>query len=174
MLQVKDNQATLHEALCQAFIDFADEDDTEPSLRRLRTVDHDHGRAEIGDYFLADVPADLPGADDWTELRSMGMVLRTRPEGESISEAVAFSISSLPAQVQAFARAVRGPWGIENRPSDYYSSDVWCATGSARYHSRRGLRGVGRMVGPASWPRRRLLPFDESCCTPPRPSPRPC
>ena len=100
-MQVKDNQPTLHEAISAAFIRFADDDHTEPSLRRLRTFDRDHGREETREYFIADVPADLPGADDWTGLKSIGMVLRTRKEGDHISEEVAFYIGSLEATVKA-------------------------------------------------------------------------
>ena len=78
LLQVKDNQPTLHAALNAAFLRIAEEDHTEASLRRFKTFDRDHGREETREYFIANVPADLPGADDWTGLKSMGMVLRTR------------------------------------------------------------------------------------------------
>jgi predicted transposase YbfD/YdcC len=113
VLQVKDNQPTLHQAISEAFIRFADNDYTEPSLRRFKTFDCDHGREETREYFIVDVPVDLPMADDWTGLKSIGMVLRTRKEGDHTSEEVAFYITSLEAKVKAFARAVRGHWGIE-------------------------------------------------------------
>src|SRR3954454_14602626 len=43
VLQVKDNQPTLRQVISDAFIRFADEDYTEPSLRRFTTMDHNHG-----------------------------------------------------------------------------------------------------------------------------------
>jgi predicted transposase YbfD/YdcC len=143
VLQVKDNQPTLRAALSEAFIRFADEDYTESSLRRLRTVDHDHGREETRDYFIADLPADWPGANDWIGLKSIGMVLRTRKEGDQISEEVAFYITSLEARVKAFARAVRGHWGIET--TLHWSLDVTFSEDQSRVRKDRGPENLGML-----------------------------
>src|ERR1700752_2052745 len=86
VLAVKDNQPTLHQAVHEAFVAHADNDYTAPSLRRFKTVDEDHGREETREYFIAAAPANLPGAKDWAELKSIGMVLRTRVQGEKVSE----------------------------------------------------------------------------------------
>lgn len=147
VLQVKDNQPTLRQAISEAFIRFADGDYTEPSLRRFRTFDRDHGREETREYFIANVPADLPGAGDWTGLQSIGMVLRTRKEGDKISEEVAFYISSLEAKVKAFARAVRGHWSIET--TLHWSLDVTFAEDQSRVRKDRGpenLAMIRRLV----------------------------
>jgi predicted transposase YbfD/YdcC len=141
VLQVKDNQPTLHAALNEAFIRFAEADYTEPSLRRFRTVDCDHGREETREYIIASVPAGLPGADDWTGLTSIGMVFRTRKEGDQISEEVSYYISSLAAQVKAFARAVRGHWGIET--TLHWSLDVTFAEDDSRVRKQRGPENLG-------------------------------
>ncbi len=143
VLQVKDNQPTLHAAICEAFIGFAEADYTEPSLRRFRTVDCDHGREETRDYFIAKLPAALPGADDWVGLTSMGMVLRTRKEGDNISEEVAFYITSLAAEVKAFARAVRGHWGIET--TLHWSLDVTFSEDQSRVRKQRGPENLGML-----------------------------
>lgn len=143
VLQVKDNQPTLHVALGAAFIGLADDDYTEPSLRRFRTVDRDHGREETRDYFIADLPANLPGADEWTGLKSIGMVLRTRKEGDKISEEVAYYISSLGAQVKAFARAVRGHWGIET--TLHWSLDVTFSEDQSRVRKDRGPENLAML-----------------------------
>jgi predicted transposase YbfD/YdcC len=143
VLQVKDNQPTLCKAISKAFIGFADEDYTEPSLRRFRTVDCDHGREETRDYFLADVPTDLAGADDWAGLKSIGMVLRTRKEGDNISEEVAFYITSLDAKVKAFARAARGHWAIET--TLHWSLDVTFSEDLSRVRKDRGPENLGML-----------------------------
>jgi predicted transposase YbfD/YdcC len=143
VLQVKDNQPTLHQALSAAFIQFADDDYTEPSLRRFKTFDHDHGREETREYFIADVPADLPMADDWTGLKSIGMVLRTRKEGDHTSQEVAFYITSLEAKVKAFARAVRGHWGIET--TLHWSLDVTFSEDQSRVRKDRGPENLGML-----------------------------
>jgi predicted transposase YbfD/YdcC len=143
VLQVKDNQPTLHEAISAAFIGFADDDYTEPSLRRFKTFDRGHGREETREYFIADVPADLPGADDWTGLLSIGMVLRTRKEGDRISEEVAFYITSLEAKVKPFARAARGHWGIET--TLHWSLDVTFSEDASRVRKDRGPENLGML-----------------------------
>jgi predicted transposase YbfD/YdcC len=143
VLQVKDNHPTLHQAICEAFIRFADDDYTELSLRRFTTFDRDHGREETRQYFIADVPADLPGADEWTGLQSIGMVLRTRTEGNNVSDEVAFYISSLEAKVKPFARAVRGHWGIET--TLHWSLDVTFSEDQSRVRKGRGPENLGML-----------------------------
>jgi predicted transposase YbfD/YdcC len=143
VLQVKDNQPTLHQALSDAFVRFAEEDYTEPSLRRFRTVDRDHGRVETRDYFIADVPSDLPGVDLWPGLKSIGMVMRTRQEGDHTADEVAFYISSLDAQVKAFARAVRGHWSIEN--TLHWSLDVTFSEDHSRVRKDRGPENLAML-----------------------------
>jgi len=143
VLQVKDNQPTLCQAISDAFIRLADDDYTDPSLRRLKTVDRGHGREETRQYFIADVPADLPGADEWTGLRSIGMVLRTRQEGDKVSDEVAFYISSLDARVKPFARAVRGHWGIET--TLHWSLDVTFSEDHSRVRKDRGPENLGML-----------------------------
>lgn len=143
VLPVKDNQPTLNAALGAAFIAMADGDYTEPSLRRFRTVDRDHGREETRDYFIADVPVNLPGAEEWTGLQSMGMVMRSRKEGDKISEEVSYYISSLRPQVKAFARAVRGHWGIET--TLHWSLDVTFSEDQSRVRKDRGPENLGML-----------------------------
>jgi len=143
VLQVKDNQPTLHAAISEAFIAMADDDYSESSLRRFRTVDRDHGREETRDYFIVDVPASLPCADEWAGLKSIGMVLRTRKEGDNISEEVAYYITSLEPQVKAFARVVRGHWGIET--TLHWSLDVTFSEDQSRVRKDRGPENLAML-----------------------------
>jgi predicted transposase YbfD/YdcC len=143
VLAVKDNQPTLHTAIHEAFIQFAEDDYLEPSLRRFKTIDRDHGRIETREYFIADVPADLPGANDWIGLQSIGMVLRTREEGDSISEEVAYYIGSIDAKVKHFARVVRGHWGIET--TLHWSLDVTFSEDQSRVRKDRGPENLGML-----------------------------
>jgi len=143
VLAVKDNQPTLHTAIREAFIQFADDDYLEPSLRRFKTINRDHGRLETREYFIADVPADLPGANDWIGLQSIGMVLRTREEGDSIAEEVAYYIGSIDAKVKHFARVVRGHWGIET--TLHWSLDVTFSEDQSRVRKDRGPENLGML-----------------------------
>lgn len=142
VLPVKENQPTLRQAICDTLIRMVDED-SEPSLRRLRTLDRAHGREEIREYFIVNAPADLPGAEEWVGLRSIGMVLRTRKEGDKISEEVAFYISSLEAKVKTFAEAVRGHWSIET--TLHWSLDVTFAEDQSRVRKDRGPENLGML-----------------------------
>jgi predicted transposase YbfD/YdcC len=143
VLAVKDNQPTLHTAIHEAFIQFAEDDYLEPSLRRFKTINRDHGRLETREYFIADLPADLPGADDWIGLQSIGMVLRTREEGDSIAEEVAYYIGSIDAKVKHFARVVRGHWGIET--TLHWSLDVTFSEDQSRVRKDRGPENLGML-----------------------------
>ena len=157
VLAVKENQPTLCQAISDAFIRFADDDYTEPSLRRYKTIDRAHGRIETREYFIAEVPADLPGADDWAELQSIGMVLRTREEGGDVSEEVAFYIGSIAAKVKHFARVVRGHWGIET--TLHWSLDVTFAEDQSRVRKDRGPENLAMLRRLAV----SLLQQDTSC-----------
>jgi predicted transposase YbfD/YdcC len=143
VLAVKDNHPTLHTAIHEVFLQFAEDDYSEPSLRRYKTIDRDHGRIETREYFIVDVPADLPGANEWIGLQSIGMVLRTREEGDSISEEVAYYIGSIEAKVKHFARVVRGHWGIETRL--HWSLDVTFSEDQSRVRKDRGPANLGML-----------------------------
>jgi predicted transposase YbfD/YdcC len=99
----------------EAFIAHAEADFADPSLRRVKTVERSHGRDETREYFVADAPAALVEQGLWQDVRSIGMVCRTRVTDGTTTEEIVYYLSSLPPKVKQFARAVRGHWGIENR-----------------------------------------------------------
>jgi predicted transposase YbfD/YdcC len=78
VLTVKDNQPSLVQAVHEAFLAHADHDFADPTLRRLRTVGRGHGREETRDYYIAAAPTDLVDEELWKDVRSIGMVCRTR------------------------------------------------------------------------------------------------
>jgi predicted transposase YbfD/YdcC len=146
VLALKDNQPSAHQAVHEAFVAHAEADFSEPSLRQIRTVERGHGREEVREYFIAEATAALRASADWKDLRSIGMVARTRTVGGVSSEEIDYYLSSLPAKVKAFAKAVRAHRGIENPQPDDPRSDNLCVAGRAGYHSRGGSTRVGRMV----------------------------
>ena len=89
------------------------------------------------------MPAELPGANDWIGLQSIGMVLRTREEGDSLSEEVAYYIGSIDAKVKHFARVVRGHWGIET--TLHWSLDVTFSEDQSRVRKGRGPENLGML-----------------------------
>jgi predicted transposase YbfD/YdcC len=143
VLAVKDNQPTVHDAVHAAFVAHADEDYSAPSLRRLKTVEHSHGRDETREYFIAEAPWELTRRTEWKDLRSIGMVLRTRVVDGDVAEEVVYYLSSLPPKVKTFARVVRGHWGIENRL--HWSLDVTFAEDKSRVRKDHGPANLGML-----------------------------
>jgi predicted transposase YbfD/YdcC len=115
VITAKANQGTLYDDLSAFFQECLANDFAGVSHRYQKTVDHRHGRHERRHYYIVEVPEALRTRRDWRDLRSVGMVYAERQvgDGEANGE-TRFFISSLPAEVKAFARAVRGHWGIEN------------------------------------------------------------
>jgi predicted transposase YbfD/YdcC len=147
VLAVKDNQPSLHETIHQAFMAHAEEDFTDPDLRRLKTVERGHGRDETREYYIAPAPEAL--RTTWKDARSIGMVCRSRTRvvtGDETDEVV-YYLSSLPPKVKQFAHAVRGHWGIENRL--HWCLDVIFAEDKSRVrkdHSPLNLSMIRRLA----------------------------
>ncbi len=147
VLAVKDNQPNLHHAVHQAFIAHADDDFSDPTLKRIKTVERSHGRDETREYFIVEAPAALVDGGQWTDVRSIGMVCRTRIVNGVESDEIVYYVSSLPPKVKQFAKAVRGHWGIENRL--HWSLDVTFAEDQSRArkdHSPLNLGMLRRLV----------------------------
>ena len=116
VLALKDNHPTMHAEVQELFLEGMANDFANVKHHSCHTMDKGHGRVEHRYYHVIDVPEDWAQRyADWKDLRSLGMVYseRTVGNGETQSE-VRFYISSLKPKVKAFARAVRGHWGIEN------------------------------------------------------------
>lgn len=147
VLAVKDNQPDLHRAVHEAFVAHADADFSDPSLRRIKTVERGHGRDETREYFIAEAPAGLVRGGRWKDLRSIGMVTRTRIINGEESDEIVYYISSSPPKVKQFAKAVRGHWGIENHL--HWSLDVTFSEDKSRVrkdHSPLNLGMLRRLV----------------------------
>lgn len=139
VLALKDNQPTAHQLVHETFIAHADADYADPSVRRLKTVERSHGRKETREYVVAAAPKELQG--QWKDLRSIGVVFRTREIGDEVTEEVVYYLSSLPPKVKLFAQAVRGHWGIENRL--HWSLDVTFAEDQSRVRKGHGPANLG-------------------------------
>ncbi len=114
VLALKGNQEALHRAVIDYVDQHLDNDFADVAARRHHETDRGHGRGESRSYVQMPVPEALPGAASWKGLQSIGMAtLVSRRDGRETSE-VRYYISSLPAGVKRFARAVRSHWSIEN------------------------------------------------------------
>lgn len=112
VLAVKENQGNLYKAVAGLFRT------TDLEGRKVSRVVEDetsHGREEHREYYQMTVPDDFPELSRWTDLRTIGMTVRTHvgKNGKSKTETRYF-ISSERRNGKLFAGYVRGHWGIEN------------------------------------------------------------
>jgi predicted transposase YbfD/YdcC len=114
ILALKGNQETLYEAAVDYMQQQSENDFRGIGARRIETTEEAHGRTEIRTYIQMPVPKDLPGADRWRGLLSLGVAILYCIRGGKETIEARYFISSLPVKVKQFARAVRNHWGIEN------------------------------------------------------------
>ena len=85
------------------------------ALEEFETIEKDHGRVETRRYCLSGELNWFEDRPQWEGLRTVGMVEAVREVNGQTSLERRYYLSSLPLDVKAFARAVRGHWGIENK-----------------------------------------------------------
>ena len=85
------------------------------SLAHLQTVEKDHGRFEIRDYYQSDQLDWFADLDKWEGLKSVGVVESTREVDGVKTVERRYYLASLSLNVELFARAVRSHWGVENK-----------------------------------------------------------
>lgn len=81
-----------------------------------KTTSSGHGRIEIRQYWSVPVSAlgELATLEQWSGLKSVGIVVCERRLWNKTTVEVRFYISSLENNAQVLADAVRRHWGIEN------------------------------------------------------------
>lgn len=110
VLAVKANQGSLWQEVHACF--------AEPDAAGIsfyETEEQGHGRDETRWYWMTETLPWPRRRIQWKGLRSMGVVEASRTVGERTTVERRYYISSLPADAQQLAEAVRGHWGIENQ-----------------------------------------------------------
>jgi predicted transposase YbfD/YdcC len=126
VLSLKGNQDTIHREVKEFLDDAVAESKTwrptgaqpeveAPLLATKKVVEKDHGRLETREYFQSAELDWLVDRSKWEGLQTVGMVQATREINGKISTERRYYLSSLPLDIDRFARAVRGHWGIENK-----------------------------------------------------------
>lgn len=119
VLALKSNHRTLFETAVEAFIQAIAADE---KPRGFRTWIDRRSKKETREYYVMPIPENLPGADQWPGLQTLGMAARRyQSKGEEKME-IRYYLSSLPPKVKQFAKLVRDHWGIEN--TLHWSLDV--------------------------------------------------
>jgi predicted transposase YbfD/YdcC len=133
-LALKGNQETLHEAVIEYIDRQLENDFADIDVRQHTTTETAHGREETRCYTHLPVPSDLPSADQWKGLKSIGVAISACVRDGKDTLEKRYYISSLPVGVKRFARAVRGHWGIEN--SCHWSLDMTFREDESRIRNR--------------------------------------
>jgi predicted transposase YbfD/YdcC len=126
VLALKGNQEKVHEEV-KSFLDATVEEKQRrrppgalppkeaQTLQAFETVEKDHGRLETRRYYQSDCLAWFEDKGKWEGLASVGLVESVRElDGQTTVER-RYYLSSLKLDVETFARAVRGHWGVENK-----------------------------------------------------------
>lgn len=113
LLAVKNNQPKLYKDIDILFSSI-DSDTFPVEIPEYQTIDKSHGRLETRTYSIFKDIQLMTTADIWPKLQSIGRVQRICESGKRKTEETRYYISSKNFEVQDFADAVRGHWGIEN------------------------------------------------------------
>ena len=108
-----------------------------------KTVEKGHGRIETRRYWQS---ADVDWMQDkklWKNLRTIGMVESIRRCKSKNSIERRYYLSSLPLDVAAFAKAVRGHWGVENPL--HWSLDVTFREDQSRARSKNAAQNLATL-----------------------------
>ena len=112
VLALKGNQGTAF-AEVKAFLDDAIAR-KETHLVTLETLGKEHGRIEERRYWQSGQLEWFADRKEWEGLQSVGVVEARRTAGGKETVHRRYYLSSLKADAEKFARAVRGHWGVEN------------------------------------------------------------
>jgi predicted transposase YbfD/YdcC len=113
VLALKGNQGTAFQEV-KSFLDDAVRRSAK-GLAGKETVEKSHGRLETRRFWQTEDLGWFADQDQWEGLKSVGLVESVREQGAKRSVERRYYLCSLKADVEKFARAVRGHWSIENQ-----------------------------------------------------------
>ncbi len=117
-LAAKGNQEKLAKELALAFESALSDEANQDAYQHRQIADpkRPHGRHEERYYYTMPVPDSVRTAAQWPGLRSIGMTItyRATDAKQDVDGEVRYYIMSFASDVERFAEAVRGHWGIEN------------------------------------------------------------
>ncbi len=113
VLQVKQNQQSLYDAITDEIDRYAEGNFKHRNIRQHSTTETNRGRIETRTTMVAPAPAELK--KKWPGLKTIGVVYRRREMSDGTeSEELTSFISSLPPKVRELAKHVRNHWSVEN------------------------------------------------------------
>ena len=114
ILALKENPKNLYEDV-RDYFDTALKDKTGDFVYEEKTLtEAGHGRIETRTCYVSTDMKWLSMREEWSGLKSIGMVIRKSREGETTVIDTRYFISSLQGDANRFAKAVREHWGVES------------------------------------------------------------
>jgi predicted transposase YbfD/YdcC len=114
VIALKGNQGDLHEDVSDFMNDVICDSRSEYKTDFFEETDKDHGRLELRRCWTCDDLSWLASRSEWIGLNSIAMVESTRTIQDQETVEKRYYISSLPANAEVIAKAVRSHWQIEN------------------------------------------------------------
>jgi predicted transposase YbfD/YdcC len=111
---LKGNQGSLRDDVEELFSEQMASGFKEVAVARAAGCEADHGRIETREVFVVEDIAWLKERHDWKGLRSIVMLVARRESAKGEEQERRFYISSLPADADKLASAIRAHWGVEN------------------------------------------------------------
>ncbi len=115
VLALKANQKNLYEDVAQLFQSARQQDWKDIEHQSYQTINKGHGRIEIRRYWTMELTEYLWGAEQWSGLKSIGLVESERRINNHTTLEHRYYLLSIQSDAQLFAQAVRSHWGIENQ-----------------------------------------------------------
>lgn len=109
VLPVKNNHANLAEDIALEFSTRAIQKEN-----LYQTIEKEHGRIDTRTYKILDIE-NIKNAEEWAGLAAIGQAITESYKNGKTTQEVRYYIMSFSCNVERFARAVRGHWGVENK-----------------------------------------------------------
>jgi predicted transposase YbfD/YdcC len=135
ILQVKQNQPSLHQAITEEIDRYAQDNFRHRKVRQHTSKEKNRGRIETRTTMVAPAPAALKKT--WPGLQSIGVIYRRRELADGTeSEEINSFISSLPPKVRDLSKHVRNHWSVEN--TLHHTLDVTFTEDASRIRKGNG------------------------------------
>lgn len=135
VLQVKENQPKLMQAIADEFERYGETSYTDRRVRQYTKTEKNRDRHETRTCMVAPAPAALRRV--WPGLRTIGLIHRVRQVADGTESAeLSYFISSLPPKVRDHARHLRNHWRVEN--TLHHTLDVTFTEDASRIRKGNG------------------------------------
>lgn len=115
VIGLKTNQPKLHEGVEETFAGVQLDAKATKKLGVHRSEEHGHGRDIVQQVFVTNDLSEVPAAEQWTDLRSVAMVITEFIDNKGrLTTERRYYFSSLESNAKAIAHAIRAHWSIEN------------------------------------------------------------